>query len=142
MEPPTTESSSYILQLHFTVCNPYITTKKKIKSVLFYYTVCTYHIRMRRIPVHPVIHDHQVSFGNICCPRWNSVQSLSFFGMKHHLESETNDENFWQVQSHMQKQVKDSQYKSWWMFWSGSCIKMSLQKCGRVISDQFVVWTA
>lgn len=45
----------------------------------------TYNVRVRRIPVNPVIDNKFLILGNIFCPRRDPIQPLTLLGMNYHL---------------------------------------------------------
>lgn len=53
--------------------------------------IITYNVRLRRVPMYPIIDDGLLMPGHILCPRWDSVQPLTCSGVNNHLGRETNE---------------------------------------------------
>lgn len=53
--------------------------------------IITYNVRLRRVPMYPIIDDGLLMLGHILCPRRDSVESLTGSGVNHHLGRETNE---------------------------------------------------
>lgn len=53
--------------------------------------IITYNVRLRRVPVYPIIDDGLLMLGHILCPRWDSVEPLTCSGVNNHLGRETNE---------------------------------------------------